>query len=77
MLKQDLQGKEVDLNKASAAELKEGKTAVCKKFLAALMLSRANGAKYNHLKQSLKEIFLTGKIIYPKSLAAVLCILNA
>ncbi len=36
-LKQELEGKGLDLSKASADKLKEGKKTVCKKFLAALM----------------------------------------
>jgi hypothetical protein len=45
MLKQELKAKEVDLSKASVDKLREGKKSVCKKFLAVLMLSGANGAK--------------------------------
>ncbi len=41
------------------------------------MLSRANGAKYNNLKQGMKENFVTGTSKYPKSPEAVLRILNA
>jgi hypothetical protein len=47
------------------------------KFLAALMLSRANGAKYNNLKRNMKENFVTGTSRYPESPEAVLRILNA
>jgi hypothetical protein len=57
--------------------VKEGKKTVCDKFLAALMLSGANGAKYNDLKQSMKENFVTGTSKYPESSEAVLRILNA
>jgi hypothetical protein len=41
------------------------------------MLSRANGAKYNNLKQGMKENFVMGTREYPKSPEAVLQILNA
>ncbi len=52
--------------------MKEGKKTVREKFLAALMLSRANGEKYNNLKQSMKENFVTGMSTYPESPEAVL-----
>ncbi len=48
MLKQELEAKGVDLSKASADELKDSKKTICVKFLAALMLSRANRTKYNN-----------------------------
>jgi hypothetical protein len=57
--------------------LKEGKKTVHKKFLAALMLNGANGTKYNNLKRSMKENFVTGTSTSSKSPEAVLCILNA
>jgi hypothetical protein len=57
--------------------LKNGKKTVCEKFLAALMLSRANGAKYNGLKHGMKKIFVMGTSKYPESPEAVLRILNA
>ncbi len=41
------------------------------------MLSGANGAKYNDLKQGMKENFVTGTSKYPESPEAVLRILNA
>jgi hypothetical protein len=78
LLKQELEGKVFNLSKATAEELKDGKKTICKKFLAALMLNGANGAKYSDLKRSmLKENFVTGTSTYPKSPEAVLCILNA
>jgi hypothetical protein len=40
----------VGLSKAGPDKLKEGKKTVCEKFLAALVMSMANGAKYNDLK---------------------------
>ena len=57
--------------------MKEGKKAVREKFLAALMLSGANRAKYNDLKRGMKENFVTGTSTYPESPEAVLRILNA
>jgi hypothetical protein len=50
MLKQELETNGTDLSKETSEHLKDGKKTVCKKFLAALMLSGANGAKYNDLK---------------------------
>ena len=38
------------MSKATNKQMKEGKKAIRKKFLAALMLSGANGEKYNDLK---------------------------
>ena len=63
--------------KATNEQMKAGKKVVCEKFLAALMLSRANGAKCNDLKQGMKENFVTGTSTYPESPEAVLQILNA
>jgi hypothetical protein len=47
------------------------------KFLAALMLNGAYGTKYNNLKRSMKENFVTGASIYPESPEAFLRIVNA
>jgi hypothetical protein len=77
MLKQELETNGTYLSKATSEQLKDGKKTVCKKFLASLMLSGANGAKYNNLKQGMKENFVTGTSKYPKSPEAVLQILNA
>jgi hypothetical protein len=77
MLKRELETNGTDLSKATSEQLKDGKKTVCKKFLAALMLSRANGAKYYDLKQGMIENFVTGTSKYPKSPEAVLRILNA
>ena len=49
MLKQELEADGTDISKATNKQMKAGKKAVYKKFLAALMLSGANGAKYNSL----------------------------
>jgi hypothetical protein len=50
MLKQELEANRIDLSEATNEQLKDGKKTVRKKFLAALMLNRANEAKYNNLK---------------------------
>jgi hypothetical protein len=76
LLKQELEGKGLDLSKATAEQLKEGKKAVRKHFLAALMLNGANGTKYNDLKRSMEENFVMGTSTYPKSPVAVPRILN-
>jgi hypothetical protein len=77
MLKQELDADGIDLSKATSNQVKEGKKTVCKKFLAAQMLSGANREKYNNLKRSMKENFVTGTSTYPESPEAVLQILNA
>ncbi len=76
MLKRELEADGTDMSKATNAQMKEGKNAVRKKFLAAIMLSRANGAKYNDLKRGMKENFVMGTSTYPESPDAVLRILN-
>jgi hypothetical protein len=50
MLKLELEANGIDLSEATNEQLKDGKKTVCKKFFAALLLSGANGAKYNDLK---------------------------
>ncbi len=77
MLKQELETNGTDLSKATSEQLKDGKKTIHEKFLAALMLSGANGAKYNDLEKGMKENFVTGTSKYPKSPEAVLRILNA
>jgi hypothetical protein len=77
MLKQELEANGIDLSEATNEQLKDGKKIVHKKFLAAFMLSGANGEKYNDLKQGMKENVVTGTSKYPKSPEAVLQILNA
>ena len=57
MLKQELKANGTDMIKATTDEMKKGKKAICKKFLAALMLCGANGAKYNDLKRCMKNFF--------------------
>ncbi len=65
------------MSKATSEQLKDGKKTIREKFLAALMLSGANGEKYNDLKQGMKENFVTGTSKYLESPEAVLQILNA
>ena len=77
MLKQMLGANGIDLSKATNDQVKEGMKTICKKFLAALMLIRANRSRYNGLKRSMKENFVTGTSTYPESPEAVLLILNA
>ena len=72
MLKQELEADGTDIIKATNEQMKAGKKAVCMKILAALMLSGANGGKYNDLKQGMKENFITGTCTYPESPEAVL-----
>jgi hypothetical protein len=42
MLKQELEANGIDLSKATSEQLEAGKKTICKKFLAALMLTGAN-----------------------------------
>jgi hypothetical protein len=72
MLKQEIKTDGTDMSKASNEQMKEGKKAVREKFLAALMLSGANGAKYSDLKRGMRENFVTGMSTYPESPEAVL-----
>jgi hypothetical protein len=77
ILKKEIESMGMDLAKATSDQLKQAKKTVRDKFLAALMLSGANGAKYNNLKRNMKENFVTGTSRYPESPEAVLRILNA
>jgi hypothetical protein len=65
------------MSKATPDKLKEAKGTVRGKFLAALMLNGANAAKYNELKCSIAENYVTGTSKYPESPELVLRILNA
>jgi hypothetical protein len=76
-IKKELTTKGVDMDKASADEMKEAKKMVRKKFLAALMLNGANCEKYSELKHSMAENYVTGTSEYPESPEVVLRILNA
>ncbi len=60
MLKREIESMGMDLAKATSNQLKQPKKTVRDKFLVALMLSGANGAKYNDLKRNIKENFVTG-----------------
>ncbi len=77
MIKKELMTKGVDMDKASADEMKEVKKTVRKKFHAALMLNGANHEKYGKLKHSMAENYVTGTSKYPESPEVVLRILNA
>jgi len=77
MLKREIEADGTDMSNATNEQMKEGKKANRKKFLATLMLSGENGAKYNDLKRGMKENFVTGTSTYPESPEAVLQILNA
>ncbi len=76
MIKKELMTKSIDMDKATADEMKEAKKTVPKKFLAALMLSGAYCEKYGELKRSMVENYITGTSKYPESPDVVLCILN-
>ncbi len=77
MLKKEIESMGTDLAKATSDQLKLAKKTVRDKFLAALMLSGANGVKYNDLKRNMKENFVTGTSRYPESPKSVLRILYA
>ena len=64
------------MSKATPDKLKEAKGAGRDKLLATLMLNGANAAKYNELKRSMAENYVTGTSKYPESLELVLHILN-
>jgi hypothetical protein len=78
MIKKELASKNIsDMSKATPAKLKKAKSIVRDKFLAALMLNGVNVAKYNKLKRSIAENYVTGTSKYLESPELVLCILNA
>ncbi len=77
MIKKELSAKSIDMDKATTDKMKAAKEAVRDKFLAALMLNGANRSKYNELKRSMAENYVTGTSEYPESPEMVLCILNA
>jgi hypothetical protein len=78
MIRKELSSKNISaMSKATPNKLKEVKSVVRDKFLAALMLNGADAAKYNELKRGKAENFVTGTSEYPKSLELVLRILNA
>ncbi len=78
MIRKELASKNVaDMSKATPDKLKKAKSIVRDKFLATLMLNGANTAKYNKLKRSIAENYVTGTSEYPESPELVLHILNA
>jgi hypothetical protein len=78
MIRKELFSKNIaNMSKAMPGKLKEAKSIVRDKFLAALMLNGANAAKYNKLKRSMAENYVTGTSKYPESPELVLRILNA
>ncbi len=78
MIRKELALKNVaDMSKATPDKLKGARSTVRDKFLAALMLNGANAAKYNELKRSIAENFVTGTSEYPESPELILRILNA
>ncbi len=65
MIRKELSSKNIaDMSKATPDELKEAKSIVRDKFLAALMLNGANAAKYNKLKCGMAENYVTGTSEY-------------
>jgi hypothetical protein len=77
MIKKELESKKIDMDKASASEMRDAKKIVRDKFLAALMLSGANREKYGELKHSMAENYVTRTSKYPKSPEVVLHNLSA
>ena len=78
MIRKEMSSKNIaDMSKVTPNELKEAKGIVRDKFLAALMLNGANAAKYNELKHSMAENYVTGTNEYPERSELVLHILNA
>ncbi len=78
MIRKELSSKNIaDTGKATPNKLKEAKGIVRDKFLVTLMLNGANVAKYNELKRSMAENYVTGTSKYPESPELVLRILNA
>jgi hypothetical protein len=77
MIRKELSSKNIaDMSKAMPDELKEAKSIVRDKFLAALMLNGANAAKYNKLKHGMAENYVTGTSEYLESPELVLRIMN-
>ena len=60
MIRKELASKNItDMSKATPNKLKEAKSIVMDKLLAALMLNGVNAAKYNKLKRSIAENYVT------------------
>jgi hypothetical protein len=77
MIKKEWELKKIDMDKASASEMRDAKKIVHDKFLATLMLSGANREKNGKLKRSMAENYVTGTSKYPKSPEIGLRILSA
>jgi hypothetical protein len=77
MIRKELSSKNIaDMSIATPNKLKEARSVMRDKFLAALILNGANAAKYNELKRGMAENYVTRTSEYPKSLELVLRILN-
>jgi hypothetical protein len=77
MIKKELLNDNIDVTNATADQMNKAKKNVREKFLAVLMLSRANSDKYGDLKRSMQENYMTGTSKYPDSPELVLRILDA
>jgi hypothetical protein len=77
MIKKDLKNMKGNAANATPNKKKDAKKIAQDKFLAALMLNGANCSKYDELKRSMNENYVTGTSNYPKSPEVLLCILNA
>jgi hypothetical protein len=77
MIKKELDSKKINMDKASASEIRDAKMIVRNKFLAALMLIGANREKYGKLKHSMAENYVTRTSKYPECPEVVLHILSA
>jgi hypothetical protein len=78
MIRKELSSKNIaNMSKAMPNKLKEARSIVREKILAALMLNGANKAKYNKLKRGKTENYVTRTSKYPESPELVLGILNA
>ncbi len=69
--------KGIDMDRASTSEMQDAKKLVREKFVATLMLSRANRDKYGELKHSMADNYVKGTSEYPESPKVVLWILSA
>jgi hypothetical protein len=76
MIKKELDLKGIDMDRATTSEMQDVKMIVRDKFLAALMLSRANRDKYGELKHSMAENSISVTSEYPESPEVVLRILS-
>jgi hypothetical protein len=67
MIKKELESKNIDMDKASAREMRNAKRIVREKFLPVLMLIGVNREKYGELKCSVAENYVTKTCEYPES----------